>query len=651
MAALAGPFSASGFVSSNAFRDASRYFPTPLQQFQFFDKYSRFDYALGRRETWVETVDRAVSFLHELAGDRLDSHTYERLRLGILEMKVMPSMRLLAMAGPAARRSHITTYNCSYLPVDSVWSFPEALDISMSSCGVGYSVERQYVEKLPRVLTQRPVNYRRKVVIPDSQEGWAYALRVGLEEWFDGYDVDFDYSEIRPAGAVLKIKGGRASGPEPLREMLDFFRARILARQGDYLRPLDAHDLMCMVGNAAVSGGVRRTAMISLFDLDDGEMRNCKEPGFEQGNAQRWNANNSAVIPERGIDETRFLKLMNEMVQSGNGEPGIFSRQAVANTLPERRHRIPDFGTNPCGEIVLRPYQFCNLSIAVCRKEDDWYTLKEKVELATIIGTIQSMATNFPGLRPIWKHNCEEERLLGVSLSGQLDSPVAQKSFNQEWLRRAAVETNADYAAQLGINRSASITCVKPDGNSSQLLDSASGLHARWSPYYIRNVRVGAHTPMYQALKANSVPLNPENGQTADDARTWVVSFPTKSPHGAITRNDRSAVQQCEYWLQNKMCWTEHNPSVTITYKPNEVLDLIRWVWDHREQVGGMAFLPSFDAQYDQLPYIEVPREEYERLHAAFPQIDFSLLCDYETSDMTEAAQNVACSAGGCEMK
>ncbi len=472
-----------------AFQASDIYFPTQLQKFQFYDKYSRFNWELGRRETWVETVDRAVNFLKELSEFRLPRATYERIRKGILEMRVMPSMRLLAMAGPAARRNNISIYNCSYMPVDGIQSFVEAMIISMSGCGVGYSVEDEYVEKFPRIKRQKnepPINF----VIEDSTEGWGEALKVGMETWFSGRDIHFNYSLIREAGAVLRVKGGRASGPEPLKNMLEFVRSRILQRQGSFLRPIDAHDIMCSVGQAAVSGGVRRTAMIALFDYDDHEMRHCKDGDFWIKNSQRWNANNSAVWPERELTQSEVAKYVLDIVNSERGEPGIFNRHAALETKPERR-KPAKFGTNPCGEIVLRPFQFCNLSVAVARAEDTFEDLSEKVELATIIGTIQSMATYFPGLRPEWKKNCAEERLLGVDINGQLDCPLAQEADVQKMLQQMAVETNKNYAKVLGINQSAAVTCVKPSGNSSQLLNCSPGIHARWSDYYIRNVRVG----------------------------------------------------------------------------------------------------------------------------------------------------------------
>jgi len=633
---------------AEAFAESDKYFGNPIQKFQFFDKYSRFNYDFGRRETWKETVDRAVDYLKELSDKKLEKDVYERLRNAILEMKATPSMRLLAMAGPAARRSNIGIYNCSYQPVDSIDSFVEALLISMNGCGVGFSVESKYVENLPRVKRQTGAEVK-NMVIEDTTEGWADALRVGLTTWFDGGDIKFDYSALRPAGAILRVKGGRSSGPEPLRRMMEFVRERIIARQGSFLRPIDAHDIMCEVGSAAVSGGMRRTAMISLFDYDDREMRMCKSGDFERDNSQRWNANNSMVWPESGLTQLEITKQMLEMVESGRGEPGIFNRQSAINMRPARR-KAADFGTNPCGEIILRPFGFCNLSIAIARKEDTYETLKDKVEVAAIIGTIQSMATNFPGLRPIWKQNCEEERLLGVDINGQMDSPVAQDPAVQNRLRQVAIETNRIYAEKLGINAAAAVTCVKPSGNSSQLFNCSSGIHARWAPYYVRNVRVSTHSPIYKVLKDECVPMDPENGQDAETANTWVIHFPVKSPEGAVTRKNFSAIQQCEYWLQNKINWTEHNPSVTITFHPDEVIDLIKWVWEHRAMIGGMAFLPAFDAAYAQMPYQEVDREEYEKLAAVFPEIDFSKLYRYEEEDYTKAAQELACVSGACDI-
>lgn len=1096
----------------SAFQDADRFFPTGIQKFQFFDKYSRYSYDVGRRETWIETVDRTVDYLRELSRNQLPDQDYTDIRQAILNMEVMPSMRSLAMAGDAARRSNIAIYNCSAMPVIDFDAFVEALIISMNGCGVGFSVERQFVDQLP-VIWQRQGGHADLWVVEDTTEGWADALRYGLGQWAQGIDVVFDYKLVRPAGAVLRVKGGQASGPEPLKTLLDFARSLIFGGAGRKLTPLECHDLMCMVGSAAVSGGVRRTAMISLFDMHDEAMLHCKDGEFP---SYRWNANNSAVWNSR-LTEDQVDAQLQAMADSGGGEPGIFSRWAAANTSPcdreqttwltnpcvtgktwisvadgrgrvqikdlaeqgqdvdvytmkegevvirkmrnprktgidtpvfkvtfsdgtsirvtanhkfhltdgtekqaidlqsndslksmkvfsykkrglpklnkvnydepgsyrmlqagtfrksdhrmvyghntgvwlngisshlhhrdydgrnnsmenlelvtatehaaihrermlgannpvhkitnewranlsksvrgelngwakkitneklkemlysfvrelgycpttsdyhafaksndlpmvfsewrhsyfggsvmqtiqqialelgvmsrheaearsktdlpvsfrdgkayvtrqceicaneftvslNRReqatcghscsaklssrlhggfewgqkikearirnhpdlrfnqsklyndllfelghhpskkewqdrckqkgvsfeisrvsspfrfwselkesassinHRVvsiePDgfedvytgtvdethtyFGigtekvdskgrvemgyvlNSQCGEIVLRSFQFCNLTSIVARPDDTIVTLVRKAKLATIIGTIQSMATHFPGLRPEWKANAEAERLLGVSLDGQMDSEMAQDPDYQRYMREICRRTNVQYAKLLGINKSAAITCVKPSGNSSQLLNCSSGIHARWSPYYIRNIRVGAHNPLYKVLRDAGVPMDPENGQSAEDAITWVIHFPVAAPIGSRTRNDRSAIEQCEYWLQVKNNWTDHNPSITVTYKPEELPAIKAWLYKHQAVIGGMAFLPSFDATYDQLPYQECTKAEYETAQAAFPlSIDFGRLVEYESRDNTSAAQEVACMSGLCEI-
>jgi ribonucleoside-triphosphate reductase len=631
------------------FTDSAKYFATPLQQFMFFDKYSRFNWELGRRETWVETVDRVVDYLAKLSGGALGFHVYDRIRNAIINMQAMPSMRALAMAGPAAERNSMSIYNCSFMPVTDIDAFAEAMLISLAGCGVGYSVEREFVEQFPRIQRQTG-EHLGDFFIEDSAEGWAEAVRFGCKTWWDGKDVTMRPDNIRKAGTPLKTKGGRASGPGPLMEVLEFCRKKILSRQGTFCRTLDAHDIMCMVGGAAVSGGVRRTAMISLFDFDDTEMRNCKVGANLDANPWRWNANNSAVWPE-DISQVDIVDQMTTMYRSSRGEPGIFSRSNAKRNKPARRAEAL-FGSNPCGEINLRPFELCNLSIAVCRPDDTMASLTDKVEIATIIGTIQSMATTFPHMRPEWKQNCEEERLLGVDITGERDAPpglICDENLTK--LRAVALETNRKYASLLGIKQSAAVTCNKPNGNSSQFLNTASGLHVWWSEHYRRNIRVSPHTPIYRVLRDAGVPMDPENGQDERTATSWVIHFPVKAPEGALTRHDVTAIDQCEWWLMNKLCWTEHNPSVTITYQPDELLDVMRWVWEHKDLVGGMAFLPADDAKYEQLPYEEITAEEYERLASEFPEVDFSLLYAYEKTDMTEAASEVACSAGACDIQ
>lgn len=630
------------------FEDAKQYFPSPLQELQYFDKYARFDWNKGRRETWIETVDRAVNYLKELSEHKLSDTDYDRIRKGILEMRATPSMRLLAMAGKASKRHGQCIYNCSYLPIDDIQAWVEALIISMCGCGVGFSVEKRYVDKLPEVKMQAKTA-KQHWTVEDSMEGWAEALRVGLIKWFNGEDVVFDYSKLRPAGAPLKTKGGHSSGPRVLTETLDFIRERVLARQGSKLTTLDAHDIMCKVGDASISGGVRRTAMISIFDLDDQLMMTCKNGDFEKDNIQRYNANNSAVWPDRVLSKEEIRELLLKMHESQRGEPGIFSRRN-ANLLRPTRRKSSDYGTNPCGEINLRPFEFCNLTIAIARADDTFESLKEKVELATIIGTIQSMATNFPGLRDIWKKNCEEERLLGVDITGQMDCPLTQDAFILSELKKHAYEINKKYAEILGIPQSAAITCNKPSGNSSQLFNCSSGIHARWSKYYIRRVRINAHSPTRFVLEDSGVNLIPDRGKSYDEADMFVVEFPVKSPDGVKTRNDLDAKEQFNNWLRNKIHWTEHNPSCTITYKEEELEELIQLVYNYQDFIGGLSFLPHSDANYPLMPYEEITKEDYEKRFAEFPEIDWSKLYKYEQTDETEAAQLQACMSGTCEL-
>lgn len=645
----------------DAFETDKEYFPTAAQQFMFYDKYSRYNHELGRRETWVETVDRTVEHLMWLTENHSESahlafiagNVYDRIRSGILNMEVMPSMRMLAMAGPAARRNGLALYNCSYLPVKDTQTFVEALLISMAGCGVGFSVESQYVEQLPRIKRQRKNQEVSTHFIEDTTEGWGKALEVGLDAWVNGYDVEFDDSGVRPKGSVLLTKGGRASGPEPLMKSLATLKATILKRQGKYLTPADCHLMMCAVGEAAVAGGVRRTAMISLFDSDDTEMRNIKNgPNV---NPLLWNANNSAVWDDE-ISDLEIIEQMTEMMRAGSGEPGIFSRANANRTRPARRSKA-EFGTNPCGEINLRPYGLCNLSIAVVRPDDNFQKLKNKVELAAIIGTIQSLSTNFPGMRPEWKKNCEEERLLGVDLAGQLDNPLLSEvsSYGEDIRKRLqdhAVEVNARYAEILGINPAAATTCNKPGGNSGELLDTPSGgLGARHSEFYRRNMRISASGPLFKVLRSAGVPMDPENGQTVDNATTWVVHFPKKSPEGAITKQGRTALEQMEFWLLNKQHWTEHNPSCTITYQEHEIMDVIQWVVSRKDLIGGLSFLPAVNTVYDQMPYVELTKEEYEAEVAKFPtDIDYSKIYRYELDDMTTASRELSCFAGSCEI-
>lgn len=631
-------------------------FTEPSQRFNFYDKYSAYNWDLGRRETWLETVDRTVDHLRweveQHKPGAISEDTFTRIHDAIFNQRVMPSMRLLAMAGPAARRNSMSLYNCSYLPVKDTEAFVEALLISMAGCGVGYSVEREYVENFPRVKRQKKNQVVLTHSVEDSAEGWATALRAGLQAWWNGVDLDFDFSMVRPAGAPLKTKGGRASGPEPLEQMLSFIRQTILARQGSFIRTIDAHDMMCAVGEAAVQGGVRRTAMICLFDWDDHDLRTCKDGPWGSWPKVRSNANNSAVWPE-DVSDTDIMQQMLDMIKAKSGEPGIFSRTNANKTKPKRRKRAA-FGTNPCGEILLRPFEFCNLSQAVSRPGDTIEDLREKVELATIIGTIQSLSTRFPGLREDWALNCAEERLLGVDLTAQVDCEILRPGAEDgDKIRRELAEltitVNQEYAEKLGINPSAANTCNKPAGNSAEKLSTSNGIHRRHAAFYERRMLVGAHTPLFKVLRDAGAPMEPQAGSTAEEATKWVVTFPKKSPEGAPVKGDASAVEQCEFWLLNKENWTEHNPSCTITYREDEVIDLVAWVVKNKDKIGGLSFFPVSDSIYAQAPFQEITEERYNELVAAFPEIDYSMIYSYELEDMTTAAQELACFAGVCE--
>lgn len=934
-----------------AFDRDGELFNTPMQQFAYYDKYSRFNWELNRRETWSETVDRTIEHLKwevryhfathpdfgnmdlESSISLLDDeqmrslwpdipiadNVWDRLRDGILHMRIMPSMRLLAMAGAAARRNSVALYNCSFLGISDIEAFVEILTISFSGCGVGYSVERANVEQFPRVQRQQKRWGRENFptyVVSDTSEGWADALSWGLRAWWSGDDVTFDYSKVRPAGAVLKTKGGRAcltgdtviyrdkkkwgtaqncqtisdlyqtwtkgigrsrevtvrclneatgefyrnrivdivhngsapvyevvlengykikatdnhrfmgldgkysfladlkvgevmacngievktgrcvdcgtaisrraerckpcfdvtqlhddanettararqaclearldecevcgihrserpkmevhhidrnplnndrsnlinlcyvchkdthtrednagiphrqkyvtyakiesityvgveevfdlqmkapdhnfvangfvshnSGPEPLRKMLAEIRRIVLARQGSFITTVDAHDIACNVGEAAVQGGVRRTAMIALFDWDDVEMRTCKNGPWGTWPSVRTNANNSAVWPA-DISDLDVMNQMTEMMFGGAGEPGIFSRASAYNTMPQRRREINEgvqLGTNPCGEIFLRPFEFCNLSQAVARTGDTESDLAEKVELATILGTLQSLSTRFPGLRSAWVENCTEERLLGVDLTAQNDCELLWASNPgggalRTRLAARAVEVNAEYALALHINASAAITCNKPAGNSTGFIGaSGSGIHKTFAPFYIRRMTVGAHTPQFRVLREAGVPMQPyaDSGPNPD---RWWAEFPVKAPAGSPLLRDTSAIQQCEFWLLNKENWTEHNPSCTVTYRLHEAIGLVKWVAEHKNVIGGLSFLPADDTVYPIMPFEQISEQEYLDRVVAFPEVDWSLLWLYERSDMSEASTTLSCFAGNCEI-
>ncbi len=633
--------------------ESKKYFRNPLGEFIYYRSYSRWLETEGRRETWIETVERYVAFMKKNLGNKLTDEEYEEVKQAILRQDVMPSMRLLWGAGHAAEVTNVTAYNCSFIAPAKSKDFGEIMYLSMCGAGVGFSVEHQNVEELPLIKRQTGKKLSTHV-IEDSKEGWADSLVLGLETWFNGEDIDFDFSGLRPQGARLKTMGGRSSGPDPLRAVLEFARRKILARQGRRLSTLDVHDIVCKIGEVVVMGGVRRTALISLSDLDDKDMQTAKFGQFYITEPQRAMANNSAVYNEKPSAAT-FLEEWLSLAKSGSGERGIFNREGLERQMPERRWKNfknywANSGTNPCGEIVLRSKEFCNLSEIVARFEDTEETLLKKARLAAILGTYQSTLTDFKYLSPEWKKNCDEERLLGVSITGQWDSPAVRNAATLRKLKEMAIETNKAYAKKMGINQSASVTCVKPSGTVSQLVDSASGLHARHAQYYIRRVRISATDSLFKMLRDQKIPFHPEVGQNSENATTYVLEFPVKAPDQSILKNDVTAIEQLEYWKMVKENYTEHNPSVTISVGENEWIGVADWLYKNWDMLGGLSFLPREDFVYQLAPYEEVSKERYDELVAQFPQVDFSQILLYEREDETQGAKELACVGGTCEI-
>jgi len=628
----------------------SNLLPTPYQQFIAKSRYARWLQDENRRENWSETVGR---YMENVVGLSVDHETATQLTSAILDLEVMPSMRAMMTAGPALNRDNTSSYNCSYLPVDDPKSFDEAMFILLCGTGVGFSVERQYISKLPEV-PDTLFDSETTVVVKDSKEGWAKAFRQVLSLLWAGEIPKWDVSKVRPAGARLKTFGGRASGPAPLVDLFNFAVDTFKKAQGRKLTSLECHDLMCKIGQVVVVGGVRRSAMISLSNLSDDRMRHAKSGNWYDIEGQRALANNSVAYTEKP-DVELFMKEWLALIESKSGERGIFNRVASKAQAAKNGRRDPEweFGTNPCSEIILRPYQFCNLTEVVVRATDTIDTLSEKVRLATILGTIQSTYTNFPYLRKVWKDNTEAERLLGVSLTGIMDNPLmtsknAGLEKTLEHLRSVAVSTNAEWADRLGVPQSAAITCVKPSGTVSQLVDSASGIHARHSEYYIRTVRGDNKDPLTTFMKDQGIPSEP---CVMKPDTTTVFSFPVQAPQDCVTRNDMSAVEQLETWLAYQRHWCEHKPSVTITVRDEEWLEVGAFVYKHFDEMSGVSFLPHSDHTYQQAPYQECSREEYEELAAKMPKsIDWAGLALYEAEDNTSGMQTMACSADSCEI-
>ncbi len=634
--------------------ESKKYFRNQLGEFIYYRTYSKWIVEENRRETWIETVDRYMDFMKENLGQKLKDSEYEEVREAILKQEAMPSMRLLQFAGTAARVNNICAYNCSYTAPETFRDFAEIMYISMSGAGVGWSVESENIQKLPQIKRQTGKKLP-TFIVPDSKEGWCDALTFGMETWANGLDVDFDLSGLRPAGARLKTMGGKSSGPEPLRELLTFTRRKMLARQGKRLENIDAHDIICEIGNIVVAGGVRRSAMISLSDLEDDAIRDAKKGQFWHTDPQRMLANNSAVYETKPTN-TEFMDEWIALMKSNSGERGIYNRGGLQLTLPKRRlaqftqETMPRWGGNPCGEIILQPKQFCNLSEVVARAEDTEATLLRKIRIATILGTYQASLINFPYLSKRWRKNCAKEALLGVSITGQWDCPVVRKPEVMRKLRDEAVKINKLYAKRFGINQSTCVTCVKPSGNLSQTVDSSSGIHPRHSAFYIRRVRISHTDSLFKMLRDQGVPFHPEVGQTMENATTFVLDFPVKAPDRSVFKNDQSAIEQLEYWKMVKENFTEHNPSTTISIGEDEWIDVANWIYKNWDIVGGLAFLPRENHVYKLAPYEAIDEKTYKEMLKRFGDIDFSKIVTYEVTNELDQKAELACVSGVCEI-
>lgn len=640
--------------------------PTEYQRFIHLSRYARWNYTLNRRETWEETVERYFKFFAEHLDEnhnyKLENGTRTELEQAVRDLKVMPSMRCLMTAGEALKKENVAGYNCSYVKVDSPRSFDEILYVLMNGTGVGFSVEKNYVDKLP-VIAEEFFPTDTCIVVADSKLGWAKALRELISLLYDGLIPQWDVSKVRPAGTPLKTFGGRASGPEPLQDLFRFITEIFKNAAGRKLKCIEAHDIVCKIAEIVVVGGVRRSALISLSDLTDEQMRHAKSGNWWEQNAQRALANNSVSYKEKP-DVGTFMREWLALYDSKSGERGIYNAMSAMKQVEslnvdeeQRREPRPDFGTNPCSEIILRSREFCNLSEVVIRKSDNLESLKNKVKIATILGTFQSTLTNYKYLSKEWKRNCDEERLLGVSLTGIMDNDLTngkkgKKKLTEalEELREVAVQTNKEWAEKLGINQSAAITCVKPSGTVSQLVDSASGIHARHNDYYIRTVRADNKDPLCKFMKDAEFPNEPD---VMKPQHTTVFSFPMKSPEGCVMRNDMTAIEQMELWLAYQTHWCEHKPSVTISVKEDEWPEVGSWVYNHFDRISGISFLPFSEHTYRQAPYQDCTEEEYLNALDAMPKnVDWSKLADFEKEDFTVGSQELACSSssGGCEV-
>ncbi len=629
------------------------YLPTEYQSFIHMSRYSRWMSDENRRESWGETVGRLISFFKENV-EGIDVKSWEDMEEAILSLEVMPSMRALMTAGKALERENIAGYNCSYIPIDNPKAFDEVLYILMNGTGVGFSVERQYSDRLPTIPDVEFEHTEDVVSVVDSKEGWAKAFRDLISYLYTGRVPKVDVNKVRPAGARLKTFGGRASGPQPLVDLFDFTILKFKSAKGRKLSSMECHDIVCKTGEVVVVGGVRRSALISLSNLSDQRIRSAKTGEWWSTNPERALANNSVAYTEKP-DAGIFMKEWLSLYESKSGERGMFNRASAQAKAGEngRRDASWDFGTNPCSEIILRPNQFCNLTEVVVRSTDSIASLTRKIQIATLLGTIQSTFTNFGYLRKRWQNNTEEERLLGVSLTGIMDSPLMngkegglEKTLKT--LRSVAVKANKYWADKFGINQSTAITCVKPSGTVSQLVDSASGIHARHNPYYIRTVRGDNKDPLTEFMIASGIPNEPD---VMKPEHTTVFSFPMKAPKGSVCRNDMTAIEQLELWKTYAQHWCEHKPSVTISVKEEEWVPVGAWCWENFSHLSGVSFLPFSDHTYQQAPYQDIDKATYEKLVKKMPtSISWQKLQEYEKEDSTKGSQELACTAGVCEL-
>lgn len=621
------------------------------RNFIALSRYARWVPEEKRRETWEGTVDRWVNFFDSQVD--IKPEDLEDVREAILNHEVMPSMRGLMTAGPALERNHIALFNCSYSVIDSLRSFDEVLYILSHGTGVGFSVEKQYVDKLPEVA-ETFVASDTTITVADSKEGWQKAFRELLALLWAGQLPNWDISKVRPRGTRLKTFGGTASGPGPLVDLFEFATKLVHGAAGRKITPLEAHDLVCKIGDVIVSGGVRRSALISLSDLGDTEMAHAKSGAWWENNGQRALANNSAVYQRKPSMDV-FMTEWKALYDSKSGERGIVNRQAMQKQAASngRRDENVTYGTNPCSEIVLKPYQFCNLSEVVVRPEDTLEDLERKTRLAALIGTWQASFTNFKGIRKVWKNNTEEEALLGVSMTGVFGNTLtngvdAGLEDRLEQLREVAVEVNRVEAERIGINQAAAVTCVKPSGTVSQLTGVSSGLHTWHNDHYIRTVRGSNDDPLTNFLKDVGIPAEPD---VMNPDKTTVFSFPQAAPEGAITRKDLTAVEHLEMWLTYQRHWCEHKPSVTISVREDEWLEVGAWVYEHFDEMSGVSFLPYSEHTYQQAPYQDVDEETYKEALEAMPkEIRWEDLSFYEFDDNTTGSQELACSSGACEI-